>query len=123
MLGKRKTKAELQAIREVNAKVTAFILFNGGKQIGEPRTFEQEEIGPEFSIQTIAGDLHVRSYGTWIACRFQDINAAKRILPFYPKNYNARLNGFSGKWNFVGENALDDLQSATGRLLVPEVKI
>jgi len=54
----------------------------------------------QYTIDTQAGELKVHVYGNWIACRFDDVDKAKRLLPHYPKDPGARLNGFSGKWNF-----------------------
>jgi hypothetical protein len=85
-----------------NAAVEAFILAFGGKKIRErPGNPGLEKIGPEFAIQTIAGKMTVTPEGDWIACRFQDVDAAKAVLPYWPKDKSAQLNGFSGKWNFV----------------------
>lgn len=46
----------------------------------------------EWSIQTSAGLLNINVYDTWLACRFDDVAAANRVLP-------GCVNKFSGKWN------------------------
>ena len=85
-----------------NAAVEKFILSIGGRKIREkPGTRYVEKCGPEFSIPTVAGELKVTPGGDWIACRFEDIDAAKRLMPAWPRSRSARLNGFSGKWNFT----------------------
>ena len=92
----------MKPCEKFNAAVEAFIRSIGGKKIGEkPRCPGLEKCGPEFAIQTVAGELTVHPAGDWIACRFQDVEAAKRLLSFWPKEELARLNGFSGKWNFT----------------------
>ena len=48
-----------------------------------------------FEIETKAGTLFVSPYEDWIACRFENVEEAKRLL-----GNSARLNPYSGKWNF-----------------------
>lgn len=49
----------------------------------------------DFEIETKAGTLFVSPHDNWIACRFENVEEAKRLL-----GNNPRLNPFSGKWNF-----------------------
>lgn len=48
-----------------------------------------------FEIETKAGTLFVSPYEDWIACRFENVEEAKRLL-----GHSTRLNPYSGKWNF-----------------------
>jgi len=91
----------MRTFEKFNAAVESFVLSAGGKKTREkPVSPGLEKIGPEFALQTVAGELRVTPEGNWIACRFQDVEAAKTVLPYWPKE-QAQLNGFSGKWNFV----------------------
>lgn len=45
-------------------------------------------------LPTIAGNLRLAPYDTWLATRFDDVNAAKSHIGF------GQLNPFSGKWNW-----------------------
>ena len=95
-------KTPMKPSEKLNAAVEAHVLSVGGKKIEEPPGAPGlERSGPTFSIQTIAGELHVHPYGDWIACRFQNVDAAKAVLFHWPKDKGAQLNGFSGKWNFA----------------------
>lgn len=51
----------------------------------------------DLTLATKAGELHITPYGEWIACRFENIELAKRYLPAGPGH---RLNPNSGKWNW-----------------------
>lgn len=58
---------------------------------------------PEYVVKTRIGSLTVRPIsantgGAWIACRFEDVDAATRH--FHVKGWDHRLNPYSGKWNF-----------------------
>jgi hypothetical protein len=48
-------------------------------------------------VETLAGRLRITCYGDWLACRFDDVERAKPLLPHGP---GERLNSHSGKWNF-----------------------
>jgi len=121
---KKYTKAEMTRAMRFNEAVESFIVSHGGIVLGKSiGSFELTQCGADHSIQTIAGELRITPHGTWIACRFEDIEAAKTILPFWPKRIEARLNGFSGKWNFTNTqdrtfNGGDSLE-ALKRELVP----
>lgn len=61
----------------------------------------------ELTLQTLAGPMRVHPYDTWMACRFEDVERAKKLSPA------GSLNPFSGKWNWhytkPGENDLEHL--------------
>ena len=48
----------------------------------------------DWEIETIAGAMRVTPYDTWVACRFDDVDAAKQRVRF------GTLNPWSGKWNW-----------------------
>lgn len=63
-----------------------------------------------YAIETKAGPLHVTPFpwdpessqgGAWIACRFEDVDAARRVFGVTRLGTGARLNPYSGKWNFM----------------------
>lgn len=64
--------------------------------------------GFECELQTRAGRLKITLYDTWFACRFDDVEEAKRIL--WGSDPNRTLNPFSGKWNhhFNTRHDIDD---------------
>jgi hypothetical protein len=79
----------------------------------------------KFSLDTICGELHIIVYDGWIACRFQDVDLAKRKLPV---DLQANLNRFSGKWNFhffrwTPQDAARDFEHAISRILPSAVNI
>lgn len=53
--------------------------------------------GYDFRVETACGPLDVQLYPEWVACRFEDVEAAKSCLPH---GSGDRLNPHSGKWNF-----------------------
>lgn len=62
------------------------VLALGGVEIdGPPRSF---------AVQTTAGRLEISPYPEFIACRFDDVERARRTV------HVGRLNPHSGKWNF-----------------------
>lgn len=50
----------------------------------------------EWSVPTKAGPLGITIYDTWVAGRFEDVEAAKKLLGSSP---TGDLNPYSGKWN------------------------
>jgi hypothetical protein len=71
---------------------------------------------PHFLIETTAGELSVRIYEDWLACRFDDVARAKKIAPW------GSLNPFSGKWNWMGLDTLPAFEQAISRIMpTPEV--
>ena len=48
----------------------------------------------DLELDTVAGTLRVTPYQNWIACRFDDVEAAKQRVGF------GALNPWSGKWNW-----------------------
>jgi hypothetical protein len=103
MKTRRVTKAEIAEAQQFNAEVEALVLSVGGIRSHEPPgTPGLEKTGPEFVIQTVLGALSVVPHGDYITCRFEDVDQAKRTLPYYPSVAgHPRLNGYTGKWNFV----------------------
>lgn len=47
-----------------------------------------------FAVQTTAGRLEISPYPEFIACRFDDVERARRVV------HVGRLNPHTGKWNF-----------------------
>ena len=79
----------------------------------------------KFSLGTICGELHITIYDGWLACRFQDVDLAKRNLPV---DLQANLNRFSGKWNFhfyrwTPQDAARDFERSLSRILPSAVNI
>jgi hypothetical protein len=78
----------------------------------------------DWELDTVAGTLRVTPYGTWIACRFDDVEAATQRVRF------GTLNPWSGKWNWHFErpnaNDVDFFADQIERLLdtapAPEVR-
>lgn len=56
---------------------------------------------PQFVIQTTAGPLMVTPYEDFLACRFQDVAAARTALGVREHSFGSRLNPYSGKWNWL----------------------
>ena len=48
----------------------------------------------DWELDTVAGTMRLTPYDTWIACRFDDVEAAKLRVRF------GALNPWSGKWNW-----------------------
>lgn len=79
--------------RKLSYLVRKFILANGGSEGND----YADHVG--YTLPTAAGELSVtydRGWGT-IFGRFEDVEAAKKLLGTAPYN---RLNPYSGKWNF-----------------------
>ena len=77
----------------------------------------------EYKINTVAGSLRVTVYDDWLACRFDNVAAAKAALPEYAglgQRY-ARLNPFSGKWNWHGADALPAFDAALQKIIAKPV--
>lgn len=56
--------------------------------------------GGRWKIETVAGKLHVKPYGNWIACRFANV---RRACEHFGVDYQPNptgLNIYTGKWNF-----------------------
>jgi hypothetical protein len=53
-----------------------------------------EENAYDFVIATKAGPLRCNAHPDWLACRFDDVDAAKKHVQ------SGCLNRFSGKWNW-----------------------
>ena len=69
-----------------------------------------------WSLVTRAGELRLAVHEDWLACRFSDVGRAKAAL-----DSDARLNPFSGKWNWhftsPGSDAVDSLRQHLAALL------
>lgn len=67
------------------------------KQLGATLQPDSEERygTARYTLVTRAGALNVTAYDTWIACRFDDVEAAKKVAR------TGILNPFSGKYNFM----------------------
>lgn len=61
-------------------------------------TPDELDPGTAWSVQTALGALRVHVIDDWIACRWDDVEAAKRVFPH--ASHLSRLNPYSGKWNF-----------------------
>lgn len=60
----------------------------------------------DWVLKTRLGPLHVKAYDDWVACRFENIEAARSALG------QGRLNRHSGKWNWHFEQpGLDELMA------------
>jgi len=83
-------------------------------KILEPLGARQQEDAydvPHFLIETKAGQLSVRIYNDWLACRFDDVARAKNTVP------SGSLNPFSGKWNWMGLGVLPDFERAISQMV------
>jgi hypothetical protein len=65
----------------------------------------QTDEQPDFSsgprpihLDSLAGRLRITCYGDWLACRFDDVERAKALLPHGP---GERLNSHSGSGTFT----------------------
>lgn len=47
-----------------------------------------------WQLQSVAGVLRLHPYDNWLACRFEDVAAAKALVG------HGQLNPYSGKWNW-----------------------
>ena len=68
----------------------------------------------DWLVQTKAGMLHVKPYGTWIAARFDDLPLARKFV--------SGLGPHTAKWNFMygdgaGANDVADFARQLARLL------
>ena len=68
-----------------------------------------------WAITTRAGLLHVIPRGDWVACRFDDVEAAKGLGLGY-------FNQYSGKWNHhydegAGEQEINEFRKQLERVL------
>jgi hypothetical protein len=99
--------------------VREFVLVHGGIEI---ETNPLGGLGGRMALPTICGTLHVTPYGSWIACRFYDTDAAVAHFGYQP-GYG-RLNPHSGKWNFhfsaiPAADALAEFEAEVLPLLIP----
>ncbi|WP_425953191.1 hypothetical protein [Ralstonia pseudosolanacearum] len=68
-----------------------------------------------YAVETVAGTLQMAVQDDWIACRFNDVALAKKHVYSGPL---ARLNPFSGKWNWDGAmTCLEQFERETQMLL------
>lgn len=58
----------------------------------------------ELEIDTVAGMLQITPKDNWVACRFENVALAKKLV------VHGVLNRYSGKWNFhFIDPTLDDV--------------
>lgn len=86
-----------------------------GPDVAREQDIEAEDVKAgehaRFIVQTRAGELKIHLYGDLIACRFANVEAAKKALP--RKSSSDRLNPYTGKWNFEFGNHIDPYVSAS----------
>lgn len=58
-----------------------------------------EAVDQTFVIETVVGQLVIRIFDDWVACRFLDVEKAKTKFTI-SSCAGGRLNHFSGKWNW-----------------------
>jgi len=73
-----------------------------------------------YEITTRAGYLSIATYGNWVACQFNDPDAAKAVVG------TSGLNPFSGKWNhhyfdMPLKISLEDFECTLRRILPSEI--
>lgn len=76
-------------VEELLVSMGATVVRHGSMVLGEPTNL---------TLHTRAGPLHFSLYGDWIAARFDDVDAARRVLG----QPHHRLNPHSGKFNWQG---------------------
>lgn len=88
----RATAKEKTTMTELDALVDKLMLTLGAEKTVGRCT--------EYDITTRLGRLTVIPYKTWIACRFEDVDRAKK---HFGKNLDVevRFNPHTGKWNFT----------------------
>lgn len=85
-----------------NAAVKAFVLDQGGMETGQYMY--------ELALETKAGRLLISASDDWVACCFDDVELAKKVLPTIA-GHQPEMNRYSGKWNFHGADGDDNLDS------------
>lgn len=66
-----------------------------------------------YTVETTAGRLDLNFHDDWLACCFDDVERAKKLVGA------GCLNRFSGKWNWHGLDCVPDFEHATKALLTP----
>jgi hypothetical protein len=107
---------------QITKKVCDYLRGIGAVRLGQGiGVMGEEDLRHVF--QSCAGPLTVTPYGSWVACRFDDVERAKRDLP---EGAKARLNPHSGKWNFQDwpwdipvETALAEFKEAFSQIKSP----
>ena len=99
------TQKQIQFARKQFSAVEAMILENGGKRCAARSMYE-------FELQTICGtlsiSLDVGFYIFSINCRFAEVRKAVEHFQATPDSPSfARLNPYSGKWNFNDTDATE----------------
>lgn len=94
---KRKSSRLLQQEEAFMEAVRGLVKSLGGQPL--------EEEPNRYAIQTCVGRLEICPYPEFIACRFDDVERASRVL-------DSRMNPHSGKWNF-GQGMLWDKTAET----------
>ncbi len=103
------TKKEIAFVKKEFSVAEDAIIHSGGKKISDG-PFES----PRYTVETICGPLEItldtHPYSLLsIFCRFKDVEKANKHWEKELAQYNGqcRLNRYSGKWNFHGEDATD----------------
>lgn len=115
------SKAEEKRRAAFDAKVILFLTRLGAEKV-DREPFQSYRIR-----NTVCGPLLVTPFGNWIACRFDDVELAKKVLP-HGLQYD-RLNPYSGKWNFTdscdaqfaGESSFSSFKYELRKLLTTEM--
>ncbi len=79
--------------------LSPYLLSEFRKLVPRLRAVERESFRPVFQIETIIGRLDVTPIDDFIACRFDDVEKAKKHFGITTIQ-QGRLNPFSGKWNW-----------------------
>lgn len=112
--------------RKFPSLIRDFVLAHGGRIVEKNTVFADngERIRSwDLDIPTQAGILQVRPMEDWVACRFEDVERARSVLP-EDERLN-RLNQHSGKWNhhFYDHDEADTAAAHFGgalRRILPE---
>ena len=92
----RLTKKDVRWRQEFTTHFLAYLLGCGAEVLERRPPNEYSPVAVfRLSLLTTAGRLQITIYDIWLACRFDDVDAAVNVLP-----YDDQLNPHSGKWNF-----------------------
>lgn len=92
----------------IKAAVDAWLIAHGATPSASIRMFR---------IDTILGPLYITAYDDWIACCFDNVQAAK--THYGVTTLGSRLNPYSGKWNwhYFGTDDWSDFTAAMAEIL------
>ena len=92
----RETKAQKALNSEFNTQARAFI--RGLRSVDTTASYDGAPT--RLDLETRLGILHISLYGTWVACRFEDVDrACAELNPGKLGQHHSHLNPHSGKWN------------------------